>query len=188
MLATKSVPRKSSMVKYKELLELVDHKRYITDDMYRMDVCHAVNDTDYFPFEETLYEVMMAFSRDKRIRDNSTFQIHSQVTAENGEIIPPSCVQPFHGLVMYAAPLCYVYQEPFIVYSVFTHMYAKFWCKLNVIRSEQDTLLRLCNTFEGLVQSYVFENWKNNLPLVRHIPQIVFELNRVNTMLMNNIY
>ena len=143
-----------------------DQSWYITDDMYRMDVSFTMNDPNYFPFEDILLQVMLVFARDDKLRQDAKFQIHEYVY-DDSIIIPPCGVQPFHGLVMYAAPLCYLFQDPVQIYLTFRAMYATLWCRLNVIRSESNTLLRLCLLFEQLVQ--------------QHVPDLVLKLSTVRT-------
>jgi hypothetical protein len=68
-----------------------------------------------------------------------------------GSAVPPCAVQPFRGFVSYTAPLTFVYEQEEPIYYCLRAMYAKFWCKLNVMRTAKCTLLPLCKLFEQLV-------------------------------------
>ena len=70
-----------------------------------MDVLNIVDDPNYFIFDETLREVVLAFSRDTYVRENSSYEIYRIVSEE---LTMPSAVQPFLGLACYFAPLGYV--------------------------------------------------------------------------------
>ncbi|KAG2518242.1 hypothetical protein BBO99_00007686 [Phytophthora kernoviae] len=65
--------------------------------------------------------------------------------------VPPNGVLPFSGLVMYMAPLAYVYADPVEIYFVFRELYVRYWSKLNAIRTERGTMLPLCKLFEELI-------------------------------------
>ena len=124
----------------------------------------------------------MAFSRDPWIRRNSQIPPHAPLIArendednnrnndknnrqnkeksnrnpnqhnENVTAIPPCGVQPFRDLVMYAAPLCYLYGDVAEAYFVFRQMWCSYWCRLNSISSKNGGLLCLCKLFECLLQ------------------------------------
>jgi len=95
---------------------------------YLLDVQQTTDSSDYFPFEDHLRSVMLIFSRDQWIATNSAINIHGKVEAKGNSsssrpdgctMVPPSGVLPFSGLVMYAAPLCYLYNDPVHVYYTF---------------------------------------------------------------------
>ena len=67
--------------------------------------------------------------------------------------IPTSNVQPFLGFAIYSAPLCYIfnYMKLPSLYSVMRAMWARIWCKLNVISADNGTLVHVCATFEALL-------------------------------------
>jgi Rab-GTPase-TBC domain len=101
--------------------------------------------------------VALCFSRDEWVRTNSAYEIHSplvgHVEDEQGPTVavPPNAVQPFLGLAMYFAPVCYVMKNRPSLYSTCRAMYASIWCKMNVLTSDSDTLLSVCKTFESLL-------------------------------------
>jgi hypothetical protein len=64
---------------------------------------------------------------------------------------PPCGVQPFLGFCSYLCPLCYLYNDPSALYSLARSFYCRLWCRLNVISGDENTLLRICSTFESLL-------------------------------------
>ncbi|KDO32047.1 hypothetical protein SPRG_03265 [Saprolegnia parasitica CBS 223.65] len=151
---------------FMQLQALTTSSVYATDGMYLLDVQQTTDSSDYFPFEDHLRSVMLAFSRDASIRTQAAARLESPVstTMSNGAstAVPPSGVLPLSGLVMFAAPLCYLYNDPAHVYFIFREMYCRYWCQLHVISSQPNAILPLCKTFESL--------------LVRTIPHVVHHL------------
>lgn len=106
--------------------------------------------------------VMLAFSRDETVRNLSHFLTHKPLTdlptrgcdgiLPQGASVPLSGVQPFKGLSYYAAPLTFMYEDEVSVYFTLRAMYTRYWCRLNVLRSDESTILALCQCFEELVQ------------------------------------
>lgn len=45
------------------------------------------------------------------------------------QLYPPSGVLPHQGLATLAAPLCYVYEHPVLVYRMFVALYCRYWCR-----------------------------------------------------------
>lgn len=127
-----------------------DGMEYITDDLFRLDVQATTNDSDFFPFEELLVEVSLRFAHDPWIPTHTTYAIHTYVH-QSELTIPPSGVQPFAGLALYMAPLCFIAENTEVLYTLFNHMWTKMWCKLNVLHSHKDTFITLCTSFERLV-------------------------------------
>jgi hypothetical protein len=63
-------------------------------------------------------------------------------------------VQPFRGFVNYVAPLCYLFTAPEPMYFALRGLWCRYFCKLNALRSGPQTLVRLCATFEALLQEH----------------------------------
>lgn len=144
---------------FQDLLTQVVNWKYLTDDMYFLDLQQAFDSSDYFVFQDHLESVIMAFTRDSFVLHNAV-QVNGTVHApragddhatEHDAVVPPNGVLPFGGLVMYAAPLTYVFNEPVEIYYVFREMYVRYWSKLNAIRTDRSTILGLCKLFEELV-------------------------------------
>lgn len=143
---------------YAELRTHVDRVELVTDELYQMDVQHVADDDTYFIFDEVLGNCVLAFSRDAWLPKNCVVRTHAPLVCEDicenwqaGSCVPPSGVQPFRGFVSYAAPLTFVYGREPALYFALRAMYAQHWCRLNVIRTAENTLLPLCKLFEGLV-------------------------------------
>nr|XP_055027777.1 TBC1 domain family member 19-like [Misgurnus anguillicaudatus] len=65
----------------------------------------------------------------------------------------PTGVIPFDGFSMYVAPLCFLYNEPSKLYSVFREMYIRYFFRLHSISSHPSGLVSLCLQFERLLQT-----------------------------------
>ena len=136
----------------------------------------AANDDNYFVFEDMIYQVMLAFSRDTEVRSSlSLSHSHSQVAetfscgsanpakavlrgknaaVDNMVIYPPSGVIPFHGFSMFAAPMCYVSHEPAQLYATFKALYLRFWFRLHQVSSHPQSILSLCALFENILMKH----------------------------------
>eukprot|EP00752_Nemacystus_decipiens_P010379 g9249.t1 len=163
---------------FRGLMAEVERTELVTDELYSLDVQFISDDDKYFPFEETLQDVILAFSRDPWVLRHSEVTLHEFVPIAEGAggesdspvynggmaggCCPPCGVQPFRGLVNYAAVLCFLFEEREAVYFALRSMFARYWCRLNAVRSGPGMLLRLLKLFESLVQ--------------RHHPQLVLKL------------
>ncbi|EGZ17903.1 hypothetical protein PHYSODRAFT_500558 [Phytophthora sojae] len=138
---------------------------YLTDDMYLLDLQQTIDSSDYFVFQDHLESVLMAFTRDTYVKGHA-LQVNGTVhgslagteskpdeaaNEDSDSSVPPNGVLPFSGLVMYMAPLAYLYADPVELYIIFRELYARYWSKLNAIRTERGTILPLCKLFEDLV-------------------------------------
>ncbi|ETK91631.1 hypothetical protein F441_04987 [Phytophthora nicotianae CJ01A1] len=158
---------------------------YLTDDMYLLDLQQTIDSCDYFVFQDHLESVLMAFTRDTYVKAHA-LQVNGTVTCslsgaglpQTADLqpddatpdvtecrVPPNGVLPFSGLVMYMAPLAYLYADPVEIYYVFREMYTRYWSKLNAIRTERGTIFPLCKLFEDLV--------------ARSSPAVVFHLRNI---------
>ncbi|KAF4030220.1 Rab-GTPase-TBC domain [Phytophthora infestans] len=165
---------------YAQLQQQVAQWAYLTDDMYLLDLQQTINSCDYFVFQDHLESVLMAFTRDTYVKAQA-LQVNGAVTCslsgaglpttanlrpqEAESRVPPNGVLPFSGLVMYLAPLAYLFADPVEIYYVFRELYIRYWSKLNVIRTERGTILPLCKLFEDLI--------------VRSSPAAVFHLRNI---------
>lgn len=136
----------------------------LTDELFLHDVQNVTDDPRFFVFEEELKETVLCFARDEWVRENSMYEVHKPLLGMNnggatgqsnpiGIASPPSAVQPFLGFAIYFAPLCYVCRDRVSIYSVLRQMWAKLWCKLNVLSGDEGTLLHVCATFESLLMT-----------------------------------
>ncbi|VEN40229.1 unnamed protein product [Callosobruchus maculatus] len=122
----------------------------------------ASNDDQYFVFEDVLYQVMLCFSRDsdilRRLPNQPAFmQVFvkgKQNTQEGSIVFPPSGVIPFHGFTMYAAPFCYLFENPIELYFVFRTFYLRYWHRLHRVCANSQGIVSLCLLFERLLQCF----------------------------------
>ena len=82
---------------------------------------------------------------------NTSNTTSNSTSTTGGVSSPPSGVQPFLGLAAYFAPLCYVSNNPACTYSLAYLSYCRIWCRMNVLTSDDQTLLQTCCTFENLL-------------------------------------
>ena len=55
---------------------------------------------------------------------------------------------------MYVAPLCYVYNDPVVLYYVFREIYTKYFHQLHIISSKPGGILSVSLLFESLLQTH----------------------------------
>lgn len=158
---------------FNELRSMCDKYDLLTDELFVHDVCNVADDFRYFVFEDDMKLTALCFSRDDRIRQSADYETHKpllghacpeqqlQYSTKNGNKYgnnnmggvssPPCGVQPFLGLAAYFAPLCYVSNSPACTYSLAYLTYCRIWCRMNVLTSDDQTLLQTCCTFENLL-------------------------------------
>ncbi|XP_017783128.1 PREDICTED: TBC1 domain family member 19 [Nicrophorus vespilloides] len=127
----------------------------------------ASNDDQYFVFEDVLYQVMLCFMRDGDILKHISSQPGymqvilkgKQPTSENTMTFPPSGVIPFHGFTMYAAPICYLFQDPLKLYYVFRAFYLRYWHRLHRVCGHEQGIVSICLLFERLLQKFEPALW-----------------------------
>uniref|UniRef100_A0A8B9LI38 TBC1 domain family, member 19 n=1 Tax=Astyanax mexicanus TaxID=7994 RepID=A0A8B9LI38_ASTMX len=154
---------------YEQLKAAVIHHDLLVDNLIYKDVkLTASNDDYYFVFEDFLYQVLLCFSRDTAVLEHFSY---------NSATPPKSYIQgnalcicvfifiPFHGFSMYVAPLCFLYNEPSKLYSVFREMYVRYFFRLHSISSSPSGIVSLCLQFERLLQN--------------HLPQLFYHLQAI---------
>jgi hypothetical protein len=147
----------------------------VTDQLFKLDCKRVADDDSFFPFEEILDQVTSVFVADGWVQENSEYRVHEPVIDSVHNVSVPLCgVQPFLGFVNYIAPLCYLFQRPEPMYFTFRMMWCRYWCRLNCIRSHQQTLLPLCRMFEELLQAHEPKVFFHLLKLGVHPLQIAF--------------
>ncbi|XP_056613300.1 TBC1 domain family member 19 isoform X1 [Triplophysa dalaica] len=160
---------------YEQLKARVIQHDLLVDNLIYKDVkLTASNDDYYFVFEDYLYQVLLCFSRDTSVLEHFNYDsatppkssIHSKSGSEQFSVVyPPNGVIPFHGFSMYVAPLCFLYNEPSKLYSVFKEMYIRYFFRLHSISSHPSGLVSLCLRFERLLQT--------------HLPQLFYHLREI---------
>ncbi len=152
-IESSSVDEKHYEKMRKHLLEW----QYVTDDLFKLDVQQTCADDNYFPFEDIIRDIVLAWSRDPWSLYHCDYKINSTFTGLDTEgnylgAVPPCNVQPFRGLSYFVAPLSYIYPNAVDALLVFRHMFARYWCRLNVVNTDDNCLLLLCKLFEDLLQ------------------------------------
>ncbi|CAM9134338.1 unnamed protein product [Chrysoparadoxa australica] len=167
-LPTARAAREEQTKYFAKLMKSVHAVGLLCDELYQLDVQFMADDDRYFVFQEALEKVVLAFSRDEWVLNSSQVTVHAPLLGYEvsgqlpGTAIPPCGVQPFRGMVNYAAPLCFLYESHEPVYFMLREMWARYWCKLNAIRSADGCLIHLLQLFENL--------------LLRHHPQMLMKL------------
>lgn len=133
---------------------------HIVDKLVFKDIqLTASNDDQYFVFEDVLYQVLLCFSRDADIAncvEYESFPVKGK-TYEG----PPSGVVPFHGICMFAAPFCYLYDSPVCLYFTFRAFYVRYCHRLTTINTHPQGIVSLCLLFEKLLQTYEPQLWSH---------------------------
>ncbi|TRY71361.1 hypothetical protein DNTS_008143, partial [Danionella cerebrum] len=160
---------------YEQLKARVIHHGLLVDNLIYKDVkLTASNDDYYFVFEDYLYQVLLCFSRDTTVLEHFNYNSATPPTSciqnksgseQSGVVYPPNGVIPFHGFSMYVAPLCFLYNEPSKLYSVFREMYVRYFFRLHSISSHPSGIVSLCLQFERLLQT--------------HLPQLFYHLREI---------
>lgn len=145
---------------WEKLKSSVLNTDHIVDKLIFKDVqLTASNDDQYFVFEDVLYQVMLCFSRDTEINDLIQFEVYP-VKGKTYEG-PPSGVVPFHGICMFAAPFCYLYDSPKMLYFSFRAFYIRYCHRLTTINTHPQGIVSLCLLFEKLLQTHEPELWSH---------------------------
>ncbi|XP_008285646.1 TBC1 domain family member 19 [Stegastes partitus] len=174
-LILNSTNQPQDVMHYEQLKAGVIQHDLLVDNLIYKDVkLTASNDDYYFVFEDFLYQVLLCFSRDTAVLEHFKYNsatppksyIQGKVGDEESAVVyPPNGVIPFHGFSMYVAPLCFLYNEPSKLYSVFREMYIRYFFRLHSISSSPSGIVALCLQFERLLQT--------------HLPQLFYHLRQI---------
>uniref|UniRef100_A0AAQ6AE66 Rab-GAP TBC domain-containing protein n=1 Tax=Amphiprion ocellaris TaxID=80972 RepID=A0AAQ6AE66_AMPOC len=183
-LILNSTNQSQDMMHYEQLKAGVIQHDLLVDNLIYKDVkLTASNDDYYFVFEDFLYQVLLCFSRDTAVLEhfkyNSATPPKSYIQGKVGDgdcavVYPPNGVIPFHGFSMYVAPLCFLYNEPSKLYSVFREMYIRYFFRLHSISSSPSGIVSLCLQFERLLQT--------------HLPQLFYHLRQIGAQPLRIAY
>uniref|UniRef100_A0A8D0DBA0 TBC1 domain family, member 19 n=1 Tax=Sander lucioperca TaxID=283035 RepID=A0A8D0DBA0_SANLU len=163
-LILNSTNQPQDVMHYEQLTAGVIQHDLLVDNLIYKDVkLTASNDDYYFVFEDFLYQVLLCFSRDTAVLEHFKY---------NSATPPKSFIQGRGGdeecAVVYppnVAPLCFLYNEPSKLYSVFREMYIRYFFRLHSISSSPSGIVSLCLQFERLLQS--------------HLPQLFYHLRQI---------
>lgn len=119
---------------YAGLVNEMQRLHLVTDDLQRRDAASPFLQSEYFVFESTVEEVLLCFSRDPRVYQQSAHLPHSTVLARNRPgtakvPFPPSGVPPFRGQCQFIFPLCYAYPQPQELYFVHRALWTRYWSR-----------------------------------------------------------
>ncbi|KAG5675845.1 hypothetical protein PVAND_005715 [Polypedilum vanderplanki] len=134
----------------------------------------ATNDDQYFVFEDVIYQVMLCFSRDSEIADMiktdwlNTSKLKQYETPQNN-------IVPFHGICMFAAPFCYLYDSPIALYYTFRAFYVRYCHRLTTINTHNQGIVSLCLLFEKLLQTHEPSLWSHFRELQIQPIRVVFK-------------
>ncbi|KAF7248443.1 TBC1 domain family member 19 [Paragonimus skrjabini miyazakii] len=143
---------------YNQLKLRIAEEECMTDQLVCKEVqLTASNDEMHFVFCDYTYQVLLPFTRDATIQEHFNTTLASApraITKQAHEsmIFPPSGVIPFHGFSMYVLSLCYLYDDPVMLYMVFRELYIRYFHKLHTISNDCSGVLSLCILFERLLQ------------------------------------
>lgn len=120
----------------------------------------ATNDDQYFVFEDIIYQVMLCFSRDTEIAEMIKNDFISSAKLKQYET-PPCGIVPFHGICMFAAPFCYLFDEPVPLYFTFRAFYIRYCHRLTCVNTHNQGIVSLCLLFEKLLQTHEPGLWSH---------------------------
>ncbi|MEQ2274663.1 hypothetical protein XENORESO_005227 [Xenotaenia resolanae] len=153
---------------------VIQHDLLVDNLIYKDVKLTASNDDYYFVFEDFLYQVLLCFSRDTAVLEHFKYnsatppksflhgdEEYAVVYPPNGYNVVHVCVSYF-GDISAVAPLCFLYNEPSKLYSVFREMYIRYFFRLHSISSSFSGIVSLCLQFERLLQT--------------HLPQLFYHL------------
>ncbi|XP_067626036.1 TBC1 domain family member 19 isoform X2 [Eurosta solidaginis] len=147
---------------------------HIVDKLIFKDIqLTASNDDQYFVFEDVLYQIMLCFSRDTEIASQIQFETYP-VKGRNYDG-PPSGVVPFHGICMFAAPFCYLFDSSINLYFTFRAFYIRYCHRLTTINTHPQGIVSLCLLFEKLLQAHEPSLWSHFRELQIQPIRVVFK-------------
>ncbi|KAG1667212.1 TBC1 domain family member 19 [Nymphon striatum] len=149
---------------YEKLQEAVFQLNLIVDHLMQKEVKLTTGNSDhYFVFEDLIHQTMLIFSRDsniwKSISRYSCFlpvyktESNPKRNQQELQIYPPSGIIPCHGFSFFVSPICYMDQDPVIVYFIFREMYLRYFFHLHNISSNNKGIVSLCLLFEKIMQN-----------------------------------
>ncbi|CAO1340765.1 unnamed protein product [Diamesa hyperborea] len=134
----------------------------------------ATNDDQYFVYEDIIYQVMLCFSRDTEINDMIKTEFLNTSKLKQYES-PPCGVVPFHGICMFAAPFCYLYDSPVALYFTFRAFYIRYCHRLTTVNTHSQGIVSLCLLFEKLLQTHEPFLWSHFRELQIQPIRVIFK-------------
>ncbi|KAK9862111.1 hypothetical protein WJX84_010388 [Apatococcus fuscideae] len=121
--------------RFEALCQQVELRPLFADLLVEDDISMISDQEQFFVFEETVRTVLLAFSRDPHLVGACQERPFPSVTGmgRHGQThgaYPPSGVLPFRGMAFWIAPLCYLSQDPGVVYSLAVSLFDRHWSRL----------------------------------------------------------
>lgn len=98
---------------------------------------------------------MLCFSRDDEIGD----AIQSTCSKTKSTDDASSGIVPFHGICMFAAPFCYIYDSPIKLYFAFRAFFIRYCYHLTTVNTHCHGIVSMCLLFEKLLQTHEPHLW-----------------------------
>ncbi|KAF6767944.1 hypothetical protein AHF37_08000 [Paragonimus kellicotti] len=152
---------------YNQLKLRIAEEECMTDQLVCKEVqLTASNDEMHFVFcdytyqvrHDICFQVLLPFTRDATIQEHFKTTLASAPRAMTRQayesmVFPPSGVIPFHGFSMYVLSLCYLYDDPVMLYMVFRELYIRYFHKLHTISNDCSVrCAQFMHLFERLLQ------------------------------------
>ncbi len=153
---------------FQRLCDEAAGRRLLADHLIAGDAAATCDHPNFFPFEESLRAVLLAFSRDRSVAAETrrgagarALRVEAVGGSTSGSGVsslgeyPPSGVVPFRGLASLAAPACYLYPHPADALAAFTRLYARLLWRTHAVgdasTAPSPALPGLLRAFEALV-------------------------------------
>lgn len=126
------------------------------DDIILSDLLHMCNDEKYFIFQDMIEACVMTFYRDRQVLDLIKSKPHAPIICTNCSeriigAFPPCGVIPFKKFSAWFAPICFISNNKEDCYFIYRAFYCKYFCYLNSISSNPQSIISLCKLFEDLL-------------------------------------
>ena len=102
---------------------------------------------------------VMFFFRDRQVFDLMKLKPHAPIVAQGSNerpcgVFPQAGLLPCQHFSRYCAPFCYISDSKEECYFIFRAMYCKYFCQLQSISNNPESIVSLCKLFEDLLQMY----------------------------------
>ncbi|KAJ3126064.1 hypothetical protein HK100_010460 [Physocladia obscura] len=125
------------------------------------------DDDNYFVFEEMIQEILLLFSQDEWVRENTAnskenipdevmkAEVRNKMKGKWGippKAYPPNGIVPFCNLPNYAMIVTFLFQNLDSAYIMFRELYSRYFFNLHTISTHSNGIMSLCVTFETLLK------------------------------------
>ncbi|MES1910087.1 MAG: hypothetical protein MHM6MM_002746 [Cercozoa sp. M6MM] len=174
---------KAKSLSFSELCERVANWELCCDVLTLSDLHATLDMPDYFVFENQVAQTVLCFSHDESIAERTPLRVTTapltapliRAPSQQPCHVPPSGVIAFHSMCTLVAPLCYVFGENTRdIYRCFRELYVEYFCRLHLISTCRDSILRLCLQFEEIAYHCASSAYTHCISHGVHPTQIVF--------------